>query len=76
MHLHGFFYRVESRGDIARDSVYWPAQRRMVVTELMRPSEHLNDAAGPVGQRLRYRGSAPGVGRVALEEKGTGRHGC
>lgn len=36
MHLHGFFYRVDARGDMARDTIYWPAQRRMVVTELMR----------------------------------------
>jgi FtsP/CotA-like multicopper oxidase with cupredoxin domain len=33
MHLHGFYYRVDARGDIARDTLYWPAQRRMAVTE-------------------------------------------
>jgi FtsP/CotA-like multicopper oxidase with cupredoxin domain len=33
MHLHGFYYRVDARGDISRDTVYWPAQRRMAVTE-------------------------------------------
>jgi FtsP/CotA-like multicopper oxidase with cupredoxin domain len=35
MHLHGFFYRVDARGDLARDTIYWPAQRRMAVTERM-----------------------------------------
>jgi FtsP/CotA-like multicopper oxidase with cupredoxin domain len=32
-HLHGFYYRVDARGDAQRDTVYWPAQRRMDVTE-------------------------------------------
>jgi len=33
LHLHGFFYRVDARGDVQQDTVYWPAQRRMDVTE-------------------------------------------
>lgn len=33
LHLHGFYYRVDARGDFAQDTVYWPAQRRMDVTE-------------------------------------------
>jgi manganese oxidase len=37
MHLHGFFYRIDSRGDMARDTIYEPHQRRMAVTELMGP---------------------------------------
>lgn len=37
MHLHGFYYRVEARGDIARDTIYWPAEQRMVVTERLAP---------------------------------------
>jgi FtsP/CotA-like multicopper oxidase with cupredoxin domain len=37
MHLHGFFYRVDSRGDIAADTVYSPPDRRLVVTEPLRP---------------------------------------
>jgi manganese oxidase len=37
MHLHGFYYRVEARGDIARDTTYWPAEQRMVVTEALMP---------------------------------------
>lgn len=37
MHLHGFYYRVEARGDIARDTAYWPGQQRTVVTERLDP---------------------------------------
>jgi FtsP/CotA-like multicopper oxidase with cupredoxin domain len=37
MHLHGFFFRVDSKGDGVVDSVYTPAQRRMGVTEVMAP---------------------------------------
>ncbi len=37
MHLHGFYYRVDARGDFARDTIYWPAQRRLAVTERMDP---------------------------------------
>ena len=32
-HLHGFYFRVDAHGDDQRDTVYWPAQRRMDVTE-------------------------------------------
>ncbi len=35
MHLHGFYFRVDARGDMSRDTLYWPAQRRMAVTERM-----------------------------------------
>jgi manganese oxidase len=34
-HLHGFYFRVDAHGDLQRDTVYWPAQRRMDVTEPM-----------------------------------------
>ncbi|HEU4996948.1 MAG TPA: multicopper oxidase domain-containing protein [Gemmatimonadaceae bacterium] len=33
MHLHGFYFRVDSRGTLDVDSAYTPEQRRMVVTE-------------------------------------------
>jgi FtsP/CotA-like multicopper oxidase with cupredoxin domain len=33
LHLHGFYYQVESRGDLLRDTVYTAAARRSVVTE-------------------------------------------
>ena len=37
MHLHGFYYRVDSRGDIAADTGYSPENRRLVVTEGLQP---------------------------------------
>ena len=37
MHLHGFYYRVDSRGDGFADTVYARADRRLVVTEPMLP---------------------------------------
>jgi FtsP/CotA-like multicopper oxidase with cupredoxin domain len=37
MHLHGFYFRVDSVGDAGSDTVYADDQRRMVVTELVRP---------------------------------------
>lgn len=33
MHLHGFFYRVDSKGNGARDEIYAEPNRRQVVTE-------------------------------------------
>ena len=37
MHLHGFYFRVDARGDVRRDTLYAPEQRRLVVTEPIRP---------------------------------------
>jgi len=37
MHLHGFYFNVESRGGWAADTVYAPADRRAAVTETMYP---------------------------------------
>ncbi len=37
MHLHGFYYDIESRGSWGADTVYAAADRRQVVTELMQP---------------------------------------
>jgi FtsP/CotA-like multicopper oxidase with cupredoxin domain len=37
MHLHGFYYEVDSRGSWAADTIYPPEMRRQVVTELMPP---------------------------------------
>jgi FtsP/CotA-like multicopper oxidase with cupredoxin domain len=37
MHLHGFYFRVDSRGDGVVDTLYTPAQQRMAVTEMLRP---------------------------------------
>ncbi|MDX2207251.1 MAG: multicopper oxidase domain-containing protein [Gemmatimonadales bacterium] len=47
MHLHGFYFRVDSRGDAARDTVYWPNQRRMAVTELAQPGTTMRIAFQP-----------------------------
>ena len=33
MHLHGFYYRVDSRGTMLRDTIYTPSDQRQVVTE-------------------------------------------
>ena len=37
MHLHGFYFEVDSRGSWAGDTVYAHDERRMAVTELMPP---------------------------------------
>jgi len=37
MHLHGFFYTIESGGTWSRDTIYAPADRRTVVTQMMLP---------------------------------------
>ncbi|HJP86176.1 MAG TPA: multicopper oxidase domain-containing protein [Gemmatimonadaceae bacterium] len=35
MHLHGFYFNVESKGDINRDTIYSAARQRKAVTEWM-----------------------------------------
>jgi FtsP/CotA-like multicopper oxidase with cupredoxin domain len=37
MHLHGFYFRIDARGDGNKDSLYTPAQRRLAVTEDFNP---------------------------------------
>ncbi len=37
MHLHGFFFRVNARGDDQRDTTYWPRDQRLGVTERLDP---------------------------------------
>jgi FtsP/CotA-like multicopper oxidase with cupredoxin domain len=39
MHLHGFYYSIDASGDGLRDSLYRREDRRLVVTEDMRPFE-------------------------------------
>ncbi len=39
MHLHGFFFEIDGRGDRERYDVYWPAERRTAVTEKLEPGE-------------------------------------
>lgn len=42
MHLHGFHFRVDARGDLSRDSIFWPAERRMAVTERLLPGQTMS----------------------------------
>lgn len=37
MHLHGFFHQVESRGDIAQDTLYRPTRQHQAVRETVEP---------------------------------------
>jgi len=37
MHMHGFFFRVASKGSIVSDTTYDPSRQRMAVTEVMFP---------------------------------------
>jgi FtsP/CotA-like multicopper oxidase with cupredoxin domain len=37
MHLHGFYFRTDARGDGMTDTVFAAAQRRMAVTEVLPP---------------------------------------
>jgi FtsP/CotA-like multicopper oxidase with cupredoxin domain len=39
MHLHGFYFNVESKGDAQREHAYTVAERPLVVTQLMQPGE-------------------------------------
>ena len=38
MHLHGFYFSVDAKGDLNADRVYEPEERRMVVTEMVAPA--------------------------------------
>ncbi|HYV97342.1 MAG TPA: multicopper oxidase domain-containing protein [Gemmatimonadaceae bacterium] len=42
MHLHGFYFRVNSKGDGVTDSMYTLAQQRMGVTEVINPFQTLS----------------------------------
>ena len=47
MHLHGFYFRVDGKGDGARYSTYRPEERRAAVTEILRPGETMAIAWAP-----------------------------
>lgn len=47
MHLHGFYFAVEARGDNVADTVYAPAGRRRAVTEPLRVGHTLSIAWSP-----------------------------
>jgi Putative multicopper oxidases len=42
MHLHGFYFSVESRGDGRQDTAYAPAMRPLAVTELILPGSTMS----------------------------------
>ena len=47
MHLHGFYFLTRSRGTAWTDSLFAPAEHRLVVTEFMRPGETMSLAWRP-----------------------------
>jgi FtsP/CotA-like multicopper oxidase with cupredoxin domain len=47
LHLHGFYYRVDSRGDGATDSTIAPTDRHLTVTELMDPGQTMSMTWAP-----------------------------
>ena len=47
MHLHGFYFRVNSTGNSARDSIYAPGARRLAVTELLLPGRSMSMTWSP-----------------------------
>jgi FtsP/CotA-like multicopper oxidase with cupredoxin domain len=48
MHLHGAYFRVDARGDGARDTAYAPEARRLAVTETLAAGETMALAWTPV----------------------------
>jgi FtsP/CotA-like multicopper oxidase with cupredoxin domain len=42
MHLHGFYFRVEGKGDGTRDTTFAEARRPLVVTELLTPGQTMD----------------------------------
>ncbi len=47
MHLHGFFFTVESKGDIARSTAYGPTQQQKAVTETLEPDHTMKLSWSP-----------------------------
>ena len=49
MHLHGFYFRVDSHGDLltGSDSIYTPSERRMAVTEAIKFGDNVTIAWAP-----------------------------
>ena len=42
MHMHGFYFRIDSKGGPVHDTLYTPAQRRLSVTEDMFPGQTMS----------------------------------
>jgi manganese oxidase len=47
MHLHGFHFRVDARGDGVRDTLYTPEQRWLAVTEYVAPTRTVTTVWSP-----------------------------
>lgn len=47
MHLHGYFFRVDAKGDGRADTTYTAGQRRLAVTEDLRPGQSMRAAWYP-----------------------------
>ena len=47
MHLHGFYFRVNSTGNSERDSIYATADHRLAVTELLLPGRSMSMTWSP-----------------------------
>lgn len=47
MHLHGFYFRVDGRGDGVQDTLYAPEQRRLAVTETLLRGQTMTVAWSP-----------------------------
>lgn len=48
MHMHGFYFRVDSRGTPIRDTVYTPEQRRIAATEDLTPGHSMSITVVPI----------------------------
>jgi FtsP/CotA-like multicopper oxidase with cupredoxin domain len=47
MHLHGFYFRVDAKGDGVRDTLLAPPDRRMAVTEIVGPGQTMEMSWSP-----------------------------
>lgn len=47
MHLHGFYFQMEAKGDGVRDTVYAQEQQRLAVTEIIAPNQTMTLAWAP-----------------------------
>ncbi|MGH7679132.1 MAG: multicopper oxidase domain-containing protein [Gemmatimonadaceae bacterium] len=85
LHLHGFYFRVNAKGDGVRDTLYAAAERRMAVTEYMAPFQTMAlswspDRSGNWIFHCHFAGHIAGVGtfdadRTALTPHVAGLHG-
>jgi FtsP/CotA-like multicopper oxidase with cupredoxin domain len=47
MHLHGFYFRMDGKGDGITDTTYAPADRRLAVTEIINPLQTMTLSWSP-----------------------------